>query len=86
MFGIFYKPEKINNVETLVGYPAVMISTERKGNENNLGTNYCKVLTGIATDDIKPISRVITTQTDKCSHAFLWLPLTITPQDLGIQI
>jgi hypothetical protein len=30
MFGVYYKPEKINNVETLVGYPAVLISTKRQ--------------------------------------------------------
>jgi NADH:ubiquinone oxidoreductase subunit F (NADH-binding) len=71
MFGIFYKPEKINNVETLVGYPAVLISTRQIGHEENLGMNYCKVLTGSASDQILPISRIITSSNDKCTCAFL---------------
>lgn len=71
MFGIFYKPEKINNVETLVGYPAVLISTRREGHEENLGMNYCKILTGSASDQILPISQIITSSSQKSTCAFL---------------
>lgn len=71
MFGVYYKPEKINNVETLVGYPAVLISTKREGHEENLGMNYCKILTGSATDQILPISSIITSSSQKSTCAFL---------------